>query len=160
MYLFIFTLLLLLFQFINSKNIFDDSNARVASYKEQVEKYKDSIVVLNDEMSQLSHFNLDRNDDAITYFEKKGVNVDKLIPFIEDELYSLNGITGEHPIIPYAPAGDGKLLINTIKILNHKWILTDFSDGTFWGELFITYEVTDDNKLKFNLSESFLYPLN
>ena len=53
-----------------------------------------------------------------------------------------------------------KMMINTVKLLNHKWIIADFSDGEYWGEIFLTYEITEDKELKFNLVEYFLYPFD
>jgi hypothetical protein len=53
----------------------------------------------------------------------------------------------------------GRMLINKVRLLNHKWILADFSDGKYWGELFITYEILDKKELKFKLVESLLYPI-
>jgi len=50
-------------------------------------------------------------------------------------------------------------LINKVKLLNHKWIIADFSDGKYWGELFITYVINDDEKIIFNLAKSFMYPI-
>lgn len=159
MYLFIFAVLLVLFQYVNSKNVLDKYETDIRSIKEENANLKDSILVLEDKMLDLSYFSLDRNEDALSYFENKGFNVSELIPFIKDELYTLNEHKGEHPLIPYASSEGRKLMINNIKLLNHKWIITDFSDGEFWGELFLTYEITDQKELKFRLSESFLYPL-
>lgn len=160
MYLFIFSVLLILFQYVNSKRVFEDMNSKLGGYKEQMIKYKSSNEVLQDSILNLSHFNLYRNEDAISYFENDGYNIDELIPFIKDELYSLNEVNGDHPIVPYASSEGRKMLINTVKMLNHKWIIADFSDGEFWGEIFLTYEVTEDKQLKFNLVESFLYPFD
>jgi hypothetical protein len=53
---------------------------------------------------------------------------------------------------------EGKMLINNIRLLNHKWIIADFSDGKYWGELFLTYEITGASELKYELKEYFLYP--
>ncbi len=158
MYLFVFSVLLVLFQYVNSKRIFEDIDKKLATSNSQLIKYKDSVAVLQDDILNLSHFNLDRNEDAISYFENQGYDVSELIPFIKDELYSLNEIKGEHPIIPYASSEGRRMLINTIKMLNHKWIIADFSDGEYWGEIFLTYEITENKQLKFNLAESFLYP--
>ena len=158
MYLFVFSALLILFQYVNAKNVFEDMDNKLVSARTQVKKYKDSVVVLQNDILKVSHFNLDRNEDAISYFEDEGYNIDELIPFIKDELYKLNEVKGEHPIVPYA-SGDGrKMMLNTIKLLNHKWIVADFSDGEYWGELFLTYEFTADRELKFTLVEHFLYP--
>lgn len=160
MYLFVFSILLVLFQYVNSKRVFEDMNHKLDGYKAQLTKSKDSIAVLQNENLELSHFNLERNEDAISYFENKGYNVSELIPMIKDELYKLNEGKGEHPIIPYGSEEGRRMMINTVKLLNHKWIIADFSDGQFWGELFLTYEITEEKELKFTLAESFLYPLN
>ena len=160
MYLFVFAALLVLFQYVNSKRIFEDLNNKLKESKSQVEIYKDSVSVLQNDILEVSHFNLNRNEDAISYFEDDGYNIDKLIPFIKDELYKLNTVKGEHPIIPYGSSEGRKMLINTVKMLNHKWIVADFSDGEFWGEIFLTYEITQDRNLKFQLIESFLYPFD
>jgi len=158
MYLFIFSVLLILFQFVNYKGIYEENTKQLESFKNKEEKLQDSIAILQDEVLDLSHFNLDRNEDAISYFEKDGYNVDELIPFIKDELYKLNEGKGEHPLVPYGSEEGRKMLINTVKLLNHKWIIADFSDGQFWGEMFISYEITEQRELKFRVVESFLYP--
>ena len=159
MYLFLFAALLVLFQYVNSKNILDKYESDIAKYKERVVIYKDSISSMEDKNLELIYFNLEHNDDAISYFENKGLVATDLIPFIKDELYKLNEVKGEHPLVPYAPMTDGKMMINNIKLLNHKWILADFSDGKHWGEMFLTYIITDEQELKFKLVEYFMYPL-
>ncbi|MDO5980451.1 hydrolase [Flavivirga spongiicola] len=160
MYLFVFAALLVLFQYVNSKRVFEDLNSKLATQKIALEKYKDSVATLQDDILGVSHFNLDRNEDAISYFENDGYDISELIPFIKDELYKLNEVKGEHPIVPYAASEGRKMLINTVKMLNHKWIIADFSDGEYWGEIFLTYEITEDKQLKFNLIEYFLYPFD
>lgn len=160
MYLFVFTLLIVLFQYVNSKRLLEDMASKVEGAQLKVEKYKDSIATMADDMLTLSHFNLERNEDALSYFENDGYDVSELIPFIKDEIYKLNEVKGEHPLVPYAASEGRKMLINTVKMLNHKWIIADFSDGEFWGEMFLTYEITKNKELKFNLVESFLYPFD
>lgn len=160
MYLFVFSILLILFQDVNAKRTFEDMDNKLVGYKSQFIKYKDSVTVLNNNIEAISHFNLERNEDAITYFEREGYNIDALIPIIKDELYKLNEVSGEHPIVPYAASSGRKMLINTVKLLNHKWIIADFSDGEFWGEVFLTYEILENKEVEFTLVESFLYPFD
>lgn len=160
MYLFVFTALLVLFQYVNAKRIFDDIDKKLVTSNTQLKRYKDSVAVLQNDILEVSHFNLERNEDAISYFENDGYEVDELIPFIKDELYKLNEVKGDHPVIPYAASEGRKMLLNTVKMLNHKWIVADFSDGEYWGEIFLTYEITDKKQLKFNLVEYFLYPFD
>jgi hypothetical protein len=126
--------------------------------EEKVTAFKDSIAILRDANYDLSLFDLEQNDDALTYFENQGYDVSTLIPMIKDELYSLNEVKGEHPLIPYAATGGNKMLINSIRLLNHKWIIANFSDAQIWGEIFFSYEI-NQGELKFKLVESFLYPM-
>ena len=159
MYLFIFSLLLVVFQYVNSKNIIESYDDKYELSLEKHLIYQDTISNLRDQILTLSEFKLDETEAALTYFEERGFNVTELIPFIKDEIYELNVMKGEeHPLIPYASMSGGKMLINSIRLLNHKWIIANFSDGRYWGELFLTYEITEDEQLKFRLIESFLYP--
>ncbi|WP_299886487.1 hydrolase [uncultured Lacinutrix sp.] len=145
----------------NSKNIFDDSNRKVENSKIQIKKYQDSILVLNDKIADLSYFTFDSNDKSYFYFQDKGFNVEELLRAIQDGLYSQNVYEGEeHPIVPYGSSEGNKMQINIVRILNHKWIIADFADGQFEGELFITYNINEKGELKYNLAESFLYPLD
>lgn len=160
MYLFIFSVLLLLFNYINSKKIFDDSNVRVANSKEQVVKYRDSILTLKDEIHNLSQFSFDYNDHSYDYFLKQGYDVEQLMTTVKDALYAQNEYKGEqHPLVPYVSTTGRKILINSIRVLNHKWIIADFTDGQLWGEMLVVYSLNDEGELNFRVSESLLNPL-
>ena len=78
---------------------------------------------------------------------------------MSDELYKLNEVKGSHPLVPYeAISENGKMMINKVRLLNHKWIIADFSDGKTWGELLVRYDVGDGKTLSFNVVESLIYP--
>ena len=159
MYLFIFSLLLLLFNFINSKKIFDDSNLKAASADQQIEKYKDSILGLKDTVHNLSQFSFDYNEYSYDYFYNQGYDVKKLMTTVKDALYAQNEYQGEtHPLVPYVSTTDTKILINSIRVLNHKWIIADFTDGQLWGEMLLTYSLNEKGELTFKVVESLLNP--
>lgn len=159
LYLFIFTLLLVIFQYMNSKGILETYEKKLDRSYERIEAYKDSIMSLEDEILDHLYFNLENDDYALDYFERDGYDTSELIPFIKDELYKLNVYEGDdHPIVPFASMTDGKILINKIRLLNHKWIIADFTDGKYWGQVFLTYEITDKRELKFKLVDYFMYP--
>lgn len=158
LYLFVFAMLVAIFLYVNSKNIVDKYETDINALKEREIVYKDSIMSLEDQNLDLLYFNLENNDDALSYFERDGYYTAELIPFLQDELYKLNEVNGEHPLVPYASMTDRKMLINKVRLLNHKWIIADFSDGDYWGEMLLTYEITDDRQLKFKVVESLLYP--
>ncbi|MGC6430715.1 MAG: hydrolase [Jejuia sp.] len=158
MYLFVFAMLLIIYQYANAKRIFENQESKLENALNKVEKLEDSLVVMQEEVVSLSHFSLNRNEDAISYFENDGFKANELLPLIKDEIYSTNEIAGEHPLVPYASSEGKKMLINTVKLLNHKWGIADFSDGQYWGEIFFTYTVNKDKSVDFTLVESFLYP--
>ncbi len=159
MYLFIFSVLLIIFQYVNSKNIIDKYEKDISSYQEQLAENAKSIEVLEEENFELNYFNIDRNQEAIDYFESQGYDTDELIPAIKEGLYDMNDYEGdEHPIVPFVSLTGNKLIINKVRILNHKWIVANFTDGEYWGEIFLTYEVDDSGIARFDLSEYFMYP--
>jgi len=159
MYLFIFTLLLVVFQYVNSKKVIEDYDQRLTNFMETNHVYKDSLRHMRDQQAQqIYSFNFDTNDDAMTYIEKEGYVISEFIPFIKDELMNLNIYEGdEHPLVPYASMTENKMLIDEIKLLNHEWIIASFTDGTYWGEMLLHYEITDRKELKFKVLDSVLY---
>lgn len=159
MYLFIFSVLLIVFQYVNSKNIIDKYEKDIKTFKSKIAEKDKDIINLEEEKFELNYFNIDRNEDALTYFEAQGYDTEELIPEIIDGLYSMNDYEGdEHPIVPYVSMTDSKLLINKVRVLNHKWIVANFTDGKYWGEVFLTYSIDENNNLKYKLVEHFLYP--
>lgn len=161
MYLFIFALLAIIFQYSNSKRILDKYEEDIKIFKSKISNLEDENAVLNDKLYDLSVFNIEGNEDAITYFEDRGFDYEELLPKLKDGLLEMNVYEGvDHPIVPYASMTESKILIDQIRVLNHKWILTNFTDGKHWGELFINYEVDDMGKIRYKLTDYFLYPIN
>ncbi|SDS45023.1 hypothetical protein SAMN04515667_2208 [Formosa sp. Hel1_31_208] len=159
MYLFIFTALLVVFQFVNSKNIIEDYDQKLTNYIAKNEQLKDSIrVIRDDQVANLYMFKFDTNDDAMTYWENRGYRISEFVPFIKDELMNLNVYDSEdHPLVPYASMTDNKMLIDQVRMLNHKWIISSFTDGTYWGEMLLSYDIEDRQDLKFKVIASILY---
>ena len=160
MYLFIFTLLLVIFQFVNSKNIIEGYDQQLTNYMEANTRLKDSIQLMHDnQVSDQYMFKFDTNEDAMMYWEDQGFRISEFIPVITDELMNLNVYeTEDHPLVPYASMTDKPMQINKVRLLNHKWIIADFSDGSYWGEMLLTYELSKDGNLTFKVVESLLYP--
>ncbi|NRA93108.1 MAG: hydrolase [Psychroserpens sp.] len=162
MYLFIFTLLLVIFQFVNSKNIIEGYDQQLTNYMEVNTQLKDSIQALHDtHVSDQYMFKFDTNEDAMMYWEDQGYRISEFIPVIQDELMNLNVYeTEDHPLVPYASMSGQKMLIDQIRMLNHKWIIASFTDGKYWGEMLLEYEVAtveEEKQLRFNLIAHTLY---
>ncbi len=158
MYLFIFSLLTAIFIYVNSKNILNKYEVDITRLKEQQIRYKDSINTLYDKNLNLRYFNLEGNEDALSYFETNDIDTDGIENFIKEQLYTLNESEDKGQFIPYESI-DGKMIINKVRLLNHKWIIADFSDGEYWGELFINYAINPVSKaVSFKVTDSFIYP--
>lgn len=155
LYLFVFTALILIFQLVNSKKIFDDLQAKWSETKVRNENLKDSIFQLQDRIDEQNDFELEGNEYALRYFENS--SIENISSYVKDQLYETNLLREKNDLIPYA-AMDRTFLINKVKILNHRWIIADFSDGTHWGEIFLTYQIDKNGGLTFELKEHFLYP--
>lgn len=146
----------------NAKKVLEDYDHRLHNSIETNEVYRDSMRHMVHRKAEADEniysFNFDTNDDAMTYIENEGYVISDFIPFIKDQLMNLNIYEGdEHPLVPYASMTDNKMLIDQIKLLNHKWIIASFTDGTYWGEMLLHYEITDKKELKFKVLESVLY---
>ena len=156
-YLLIFMFLFTIFIYVNDKKILD-------AKEEKIEKFQDRLAELELENEQLksdnlnlNYFSLSENEEAISYFENSGIDSKQLAQAIEDEIIGRNKATQDNDLIPFAGM-DGTMRINKVKILNHKWIIADFTDGTYWGEILISYELDKDKNLILNTEKSFLYP--
>ena len=159
MYLFIFSALLIIFQYVNSKNIIDKYEEDIARYKTTMAEQEKTIATLEEQNFELSYFSMNRNQDALDYFDVQGYDTDELLPAIEEGLYNMNNYKGDdHPIVPFVSMTGSKLVINKVRLLNHKWIVANFTDGEYWGEIFVTYSIDENNDLKYKLVEYFMYP--
>ncbi len=163
LYLFIFTALFVLFQFMNAKKAKESYDAKIEHLKEKLEEQEsskteviDSLIDIN---MDLTYFSLESNEDAASYFEEMGYEPNKLALTISDQIISQNKAGADNPIIPFVGM-EGNMAINKVRLLNHRWIIADFTDGVYWGELFITYEVREDGVVDFEVEKSFLYPRN
>jgi len=148
--------LLLFFQYVNSNKILDQKEEKIKGLSEKVAQYKDSTQQLINENVGLKYFSLEHNGEALEYFEDLNLNED-ITRLIEDAIYTKNEGNTDNPLVPFEGM-EGKFKINKVKILNHKWIITDFTDGTYWVELFIKYEFNDKKELILTPAEHFLYP--
>jgi len=154
LYLFVFAALIALYQFVSADTMVKDTSSKIQALEVEKVALKDSIQKLHLKMLEIDYFSLENNDDALAYYEH--LNIQNVSRYIADKLLETNESKGDNPLVPYEGM-DGDFKINKIKILNHKWILTDFSDGQYWGELLIKYELKDDLSVDFSLHDHLLY---
>ncbi|WP_373056307.1 hypothetical protein [Zunongwangia sp. H14] len=160
MYLFIFALLFAIFIYVNDKKILDAKTADITSLENQLEQVQQELDSLNRiKNNNQEYFSLQGNESALTYLEAHGFSAEKITAAIQDKLISANASTEDNPYVPYEGM-EGQMRINKIKILNHRWVLADFTDGTYWGEIFFSYFIEEDGEITLTPEKSFLYPVD
>ncbi len=128
--------------------------------KQQSEKkikvQKDSILVLYNQLVDESYFSVQKNQNAQDYLVEYDVN--ELSQKISNQILDMNENPKGNPLVPYDQINSQKFIINKVKVLNHRWIIADFTDGVLWGELLLKYFIEEDKSLTFERIESQLYP--
>ena len=157
LYLFLFAILFIIFQYMNEKSIFESQENKIASLSAKVSTAKDSIGRLNDRVLDLNYFTLQGNENAVTYFENLGYEAAEVETLVSEVIYDKNVLKGGNPLIPLAGI-NGDMRINKLKFLNHRWVLADFSDGTYWGEMVIEYFFDENRELQLSTIGAVLYP--
>ena len=157
MYLFFFSILLVLFMYVNQSAIFERQTAVINSLEQKQLALKDTVTALNKEISELLYFDLLTNDSARTYFEQIGLEPEDAANQVKERIYEYNLQKGGNPLVPFANA-NGQWRINRIKFLNHRWVIADCSDGSAWGELWIEYFFDQEGQLDLTVESSVLYP--
>jgi len=154
LYLFIFTALIALFLFVSGNKQVAAGENKVASLQEAITNLEDSLQKTELKVLDMQYFSLENNDDALAYYDH--LELEDPSRYIADKLLETNEQKGTNPLIPYEGM-ENDFKINKIKILNHKWLIADFSDGKYWGELIINYELKDDLGVDFKLLDYLLY---
>lgn len=157
MYLFLFAVLLVLFQYMNQKSIFESQENKINTLNEKLTTSNDSIAKLNERVAELNYFTLLGNDNAMTYLENLGLEAVDVEQSVADTIIEKNLQKGGNPLIPLEGMY-GEMRVNKIKFLNHRWIIADFSDGKYWGELLLEYFYNDKMELELTPISSVLYP--
>ena len=157
MYLFFFSILLVLFMYVNQSAILERQTAVINSLEQKQSVLKDSVTTLKQEISELLYFDLLTNDSARTYFEQIGLEPEDAANQVKERIYEYNLQKGGNPLVPFANA-NGQWRINRIKFLNHRWVIADCSDGSAWGELWIEYFFDQEGQLDLTVESSVLYP--
>jgi hypothetical protein len=138
---------------------------QTAFEKEQADKYSkkltDSLNVMSEKFADANYFSLENNENAQNYFDNqitgKFISHEKLIPLVKESLMEMNANPKGNPYIGQDQIGAQKFIINKIKVINHRWLIADFSDGEYWGEVLIKYFVNDDETIAFETMNTILY---
>lgn len=146
-----------LFLLINSKNTKMKNSKKIINLEKNIKQKKDSLQLYMDKYEAETDFSLAGNPDAREL-------VYGLIPkgepslYILEELYKTNDIALNNELVPYEGTMGGVMKINNARVLNSKWVIADYSDGYFWGEILLEYTIDSSGKVTFKTFNELLYP--
>ena len=159
LYLFILAVLFNVFTFAYFSK---DQKFEKESSEKFEKKIRDSLKLVTNDLSEANYFSLETNQNAQDYFEDKQtgefLDYQKLIPFVKEQLMEFNHKPDGNPYTGFQQISERKFIINKAKVLNHRWIIADFNDGTTWGEVLIKYFINDDKTVSFEVIETVVYP--
>lgn len=157
-YLFILGLLFNIFTFMYFSKQLAFEKGKYDKLERKNEKKWNAI---QSKLVENSYFSLENNDNAQNYFNPdnatKTIQIDKLISVVTESLLDLNSNPKGNPFTGQDQLGANKFIINKVKIINHRWIIADYSDGEFWGEVVLKYFINDDETVSFEVIQSLLY---
>lgn len=143
------------FMYFSKKDAFE-----IEQNEKAIKKLKSEVDSLQINIADANYFSLENNEKAQDYFENKTTGEyfnKKMIPFIKDQLLDFNSNPKGNPYTGQDQIGENKFIINKVKVINHRWIIADFSDGDYWGEVLLKYFINDDKTVSFEVIQSVIY---
>jgi|Transcript_14320 hypothetical protein len=156
MYLFLFAALWVVFQYVNNVKVYENQESRIEKLQTKLEEASLRSDSLSSRMSDAEYFTIKGNENAYTYFENDGLDLDVLVPKIMDGMYAKTTVDG-NDLIPFEGTAR-PFQINNVQLLNHRWLIADFSDGDRWGEILVQYFINEDGTMDYETIESLVYP--
>lgn len=153
LYILIFSLLINIFQYVNSNKILDAKEKQLVDIKSHMKTSRDSLKILAEE----NFFDLKNNENAQEYFYNKEIDFNKVIERVNNDINSLNAIKTGNPLVPYDMVDGSPFLISRIKLVNHRWVIAEYSNGKIWGEVLLKYFIVDDKPTEFETIDAVLF---
>lgn len=159
LYLFVFAALLAVYFYVSGLNIVESRDEKIEKLETDLAQAERRLDSLASESISSESFSLTSNEEALSYLENRGFDPSEVIQKVQDELISRNSADADNDLVPFEGM-EGFFRINKVKLLNHKWAMATFTDGSYWGDLFLTYELDDAGNLELTTQQAVLYPRN
>lgn len=156
LYLFIIAVLMNLFTY---KYFTSKEAAEQKSAPETQETKVDSISSKENTTYDDDVFSLENNDRAQNYlFETAKINdIPAFSEKVKQALLAYNDSPEGNKYVDQVKMGEQKFIINSMKLINHRWIIANYSNGQLWGEVLLKYFVEDNGTISFEVMNSYLY---
>jgi len=131
-----------------------DNNIQYAiSLEDSINSFKNYI----DSLQSSDRFSLSGNPKSKAYLNQTFSKEQNWDVFLTKKLLKTNEAqTGDNPLIPYAGMA-GAMQIDDAKVLNHRWIIAHFTDGSYQGEMLVRYDIDKNEHINFKVLDQTLY---
>lgn len=153
LYLFVFSFLINVFQYVNSTKILESKDREVTKAKMHLQQSRDSLM----EAQYNDYFDIANDEDAQEYFYSQNLDYQKVMQKVNEDLVSLNTNKEGNPLVPYEPIDGKQFIVNKAKVLNHRWIIAEYSNGELWGQILVKYFFKDGEPTDFQTIDTVLY---
>ena len=154
-YLLIFVSLIALYLFVSDMKKSEAFAASQDRMTNRINTLKDSIAQLVIEQTDNAYFSLAVNRDAQQ--AQHDFSPEALQNILENYILSANDNPKGNPLL-YSIGSDW--IINKIHVVNHEWILSDFTNGTQWGDALLYYQIKLNGKPHLHLLNHVMYPVS
>ena len=148
------------YKYFTSKDKSEQNSQSEVVNKINANSFTDSITSLKERLFEVNEFSLEQNDRAQNYLFE-GSKIDNITVFSEkvsQALLAFNDATEGNKYTDQPKMGNQKYIINKVKLLNHRWIIANYSNGSLWGEVLLKYFVEKNGTISFEIMNSYLYP--
>lgn len=157
LYLFIIAVLMNVFtyKYFTSKEASEQKPEAKTTKTDSIPKAEEGVLTNEPDV-----FSLDNNDRAQNYLFESA-NVKDIAEFkdkVTQALLSFNDAPEGNKYTDQPKMGEQKYIINSVKIINHRWIVANYSNGQLWGEVLLKYFIDEKGAVSFEIMNSYLYP--
>ncbi len=131
-----------------------DNNIQYAiTLEDSITRFKAKI----DSMLSADRFSIGGNLKSQAYLNQT-MNIQKdWQDFLKNKLLQTNQKQkGDNPLVPFAGMA-GVMRFDDAKVLNHRWMIAHFTDGTYQGEAIIRYDIDNKGRVRFKVLDQTLY---
>ena len=138
----------------------ESSEQNAGSIEPKSAESKTVVDSLANVIQDINAFSLENNDRAQNYlFESNKINdIPAFAEKVKQALLAFNDSPEGNKYTDQVKMGNQKFIINSVKLLNHRWIIANYSNGELWGEVMLKYFVDDKGAISFEIMNSYLYP--
>jgi hypothetical protein len=159
LYLFIFAVLFNIFTYMYFTNKQKHEEERIVNLEKRVndllEQNKGNAESTGTD-SDANYFALETNDNAMEYFGDDA-DIAAIELKVKEGISELNTKPEGNPLTQQEPLNGVAFRINKVHLLNNRWIIADYSNGTAWGEVLIKYFINEDGTVDYESIQTLLY---